>query len=49
MFLFLTKAVLDWGLNPGAPTLEASILPLGYHNFKIGLSSKMVKTKLGEN
>ena len=22
--------VLDWGLNPGPPTLEASTLPLGY-------------------
>ena len=23
-------AVLDWGLNPGPPTLEAGTLPLGY-------------------
>ena len=23
-------AVLDWGLNPGPPALEASTLPLGY-------------------
>ena len=23
-------AVLDWGLNPGPPGLEASTLPLGY-------------------
>ena len=23
-------AVLDWGLNPGCPALEASTLPLGY-------------------
>ena len=22
--------VLDWGLNPGPPSLEASTLPLGY-------------------
>ena len=22
--------VLDWGLNPGPPALEASTLPLGY-------------------
>ena len=24
------NAVLDWGLNPGPPALEASTLPLGY-------------------
>ena len=24
------EAVLDWGLNPGHPALEASTLPLGY-------------------
>ena len=24
------EAVLDWGLNPGPPALEASTLPLGY-------------------
>ena len=23
-------AVLDWGLNPGPPALEASTIPLGY-------------------
>ena len=23
-------AVLDWGLNPGPPVLEASTIPLGY-------------------
>ena len=23
-------AVLDWGLNPGPPALEANTLPLGY-------------------
>ena len=23
-------AVLDWGLNPGPPALDASTLPLGY-------------------
>ena len=23
-------AVLDWGLNPGRPALDASTLPLGY-------------------
>ena len=23
-------AVLDWGLNPGAPTLEANTIPLDY-------------------
>ena len=23
-------AVLDWGLNPGPPTLDANTLPLGY-------------------
>ena len=32
-------AVLDWGLNPGPPALEASTIPLGYrggsnYNFK---------------
>ena len=26
----LYDAVLDWGLNPGPPALEASTLPLGY-------------------
>ena len=24
------NAVLDWGLNPGPPALDASALPLGY-------------------
>ena len=28
--LFRYDAVLDWGLNPGPPALEASTLPLGY-------------------
>ena len=29
--IFITyDAVLDWGLNPGPPALEASTLPLGY-------------------
>ena len=27
---FGTSAVLDWGLNPRPPALEASTLPLGY-------------------
>ena len=27
-------AVLDWGLNPGPPALEASTIPLGYFLFK---------------
>ena len=26
---FLYDAVLDWGLNPGPPALEASTIPLG--------------------
>ena len=26
----LVGRVLDWGLNPGHPTLEASTIPLGY-------------------
>ena len=26
----IEEAVLDWGLNPGPPALEASTLPLGY-------------------
>ena len=26
----IEEAVLNWGLNPGAPALEASTLPLGY-------------------
>ena len=33
-YLFLKRlwydAVLDWGLNPGPPELEASTIPLGY-------------------
>ena len=28
--VFWYDAVLDWGLNPGPPALEASTLPLGY-------------------
>ena len=31
--IFITvwyDAVLDWGLNPGPPALEASTIPLGY-------------------
>ena len=27
---FWYEAVLDWGLNPGPPALDASTLPLGY-------------------
>ena len=27
---FWYDAVLDWGLNPGPPVLEASTIPLGY-------------------
>ena len=34
-------AVLDWGLNPGHHTLEASNLPLGYRGIKH--ANKMVK------
>ena len=26
----IEEAVIDWGLNPGPPTLEASTIPLGY-------------------
>ena len=29
-FYNVYDAVLDWGLNPRPPALEASILPLGY-------------------
>ena len=29
-FYNVYDAVLDWGLNPGPPALEASTLPLGY-------------------
>ena len=29
--IFITSdAVLDWGLNPGPPALDANTLPLGY-------------------
>ena len=28
--VFGTTQVLDWGLNPGPPALDASTLPLGY-------------------
>ena len=28
--VFGYDAVLDWGLNPGPPALDASTLPLGY-------------------
>ena len=30
-------AVLDWGLNPGPPALEASTLPLGYRGGAVNL------------
>ena len=29
-FYIVFVAVLDWGMNPGRPTLEARTLPLGY-------------------
>ena len=29
--------VLDWGLNPGPPTLKANALPLGYRGGGIDL------------
>ena len=34
-------AVLDWGLNPGPPALNASTLPLGYQRGgrAVGLNS----------
>ena len=28
--MVIYDAVLDWGLNPGPPALEANTLPLGY-------------------
>mgnify|MGYP007091386324 CR=1 FL=1 len=31
--------VLDWGLNPGPPTLDASTLPLGYRGGECSLLS----------
>ena len=41
---FGMKAVLDWGLNPGPPTLDASTLPLGYFSrVKIGQINVMDK------
>ena len=45
-------AVLDWGLNPGPPALEASTLPLGYRgggNTYYGTDLKITKchTNLG--
>ena len=39
---FWYEAVLDWGLNPGPPALDASTLPLGYR----GGSQKQTKTFL---
>ena len=41
--IFITSGVstvLDWGLNPGPPALEASTLPLGYR--ESGLHSNRV-------
>ena len=29
--------VLDWGLNPGPPALEASTIPLGYRGGGVSL------------
>ena len=28
------NVVLDWGLDPGPPALEASTLPLGYRGYR---------------
>ena len=35
-YVFWYDAVLDWGLNPGPPALEASTLPLGYRGGGVG-------------
>ena len=29
-FVGMTRSLIDWGLNPGPPALEASTVPLGY-------------------
>ena len=37
-------AVLDWGLNPGPPVLEASTLPLGYRGGGVFETKINIKT-----
>ena len=47
--IFITSlydAVLDWGLNPGPPALEASTLPLGYRGGRRTLKNTHKKPDL---
>ena len=40
-------AVLDWGLNPGPPALEASTLPLGYRGGVMGIKCTATRPIIG--
>ena len=41
----MEEAVLDWGLNPGPPALEASTIPLGYRGGGVIIMNRYRRNK----